>query len=174
MILYINYWSAFMMTELTTKIKMKEDRPELWGDSIPITHGDNGSISKEDAEANLKSAITQEEILAAIDALNEPRMMTLEAENTVMDMLQEKEEFVDAAMEKTAEIIDEPFRPRNRAERRALDKATRRQKQKKRRMFADSIKETAEKLAYINMIEKVRALNEQIKAEGEKENEAAN
>ena len=37
-----------------------------------------------------------------------------------------------------------------------------------------AIKETAEKLAYINMIEKVRALNEQIKAEGEKENEAAN
>jgi hypothetical protein len=91
-----------------------------------------------------------------------------------MDMNQEKEEFVDAAMEKTAEIIDEPFRPRNRAERRALEKATRRQKQKKRRMFADSIKETAEKLAYINMIEKVRALNERIKAEGEKENEAAN
>lgn len=84
------------------------------------------------------------------------------------------EEFVDATMKTTAEIINEPFRPRNRAERRALDKATRRQKQKKRRMFADSIKETAEKLAYINMIEKVRALNEQIKAEGEKENEAAN
>ena len=103
-----------------------------------------------------------------------PPSVTIETANTVMDMLQEKEEFVDAAMEKTAEIIDESFRPRNRAERRALDKATRRQKQKKRRMFADSIKETAEKLAYINMIEKVRALNEQIKAEGEKENEAAN
>jgi predicted nucleotide-binding protein len=103
-----------------------------------------------------------------------PSSVTIETANTVMDMLQEKEEFVDAAMEKTAEIIDEPFRPRNRAERRALDKATRRQKQKKRRMFVDSIKETAEKLAYINMIEKVRALNEQIKAEGEKENEAAN
>ena len=162
------------MTELTTKIKMKEDSPELWGGSIPVAYGDNGFISKEDAEANLKSAITQEEILTAIDALKEPRMMTLEAENTVMDMLQEKEEFVDAAMEKTAEIINEPFRPRNRAERRALDKATRRQKQKKRRMFTDSIKETAEKLAYINMIQKVRALNEQIEEEGEKENEAAN
>ena len=91
-----------------------------------------------------------------------------------VENLTREEEFVDVAMEKTAEIIDEPFYPRNRAERRALDKATRRQKQKKRRMFADSIKETAEKLAYINMIEKVRALNEQIKAEGEKENEAAN
>ena len=167
-----------MMTELTTKFKMKEDSPELWGNSIPVIHGDNGSISKEDAEANLKSAITQKEILAAIDHIkNEPTPspgVTMETANTVMDMLQGKEEFIDAAMEKTAEIIDEPFRPRNRAERRALDKATRRQKQKKRRMFADSIKETAEKLAYINMIQKVRALNEQIKAEGEKENEAAN
>lgn len=168
------------MTELTTKIKMKEDSPELWGDSIPVIHGDNGFISKEDAEANLKSAIIQEEILAAIDALNEPRMMTLEAENTVMDMLQEREEFMDEEISRASvgsgsyKIEEETFRPRNRAERRALDKATHRQKQKKRRMFADSIKETAEKLAYINMIQKVRALNEQIEEEGEKENEAAN
>ena len=121
---------------------------------------------------------TWQELTETIERMkNEPTpspSVAMETANTVMDMLQEKEEFVDAAMEKTAEIINEPFRPRNRAERRALDKATRRQKQKKRRMFADSIKETAEKLAYINMIEKVRALNEQIKAEGEKENEAAN
>ena len=121
---------------------------------------------------------TWQELTETIERMkNEPTpspSVTMETANTVMDMLQEKEEFVEAAMEKTAEIINEPFRPRNRAERRALDKATRRQKQKKRRMFADSIKETAEKLAYINMIEKVRALNEQIKAEGEKENEAAN
>ena len=121
---------------------------------------------------------TWQELTETIDRMkNEPTpppSVTMETANTVMDMLQGREEFVDAAMEKTAEIIEEPFRPRNRAERRALDKATRRQKQKKRRMFADSIKETAEKLAYINMIEKVRALNEQIKAEGEKENEAAN
>lgn len=160
------------MTELTTKIKLKEDKPENWvvGEPLPIEHGDCGFTTEEE----LRAALTQEEILTAIDKLNEPKMMTLEAENTVMDMVQNQEDFVDAAMEKTAEIINEPFRPRNRAERRALDKATRRQKQKKRRMFADSIKETAEKLAYINMIEKVRALNEQIKAEGEKENEAAN
>ena len=121
---------------------------------------------------------TWQELTETIERMkNEPTpspSVTIETANTVMDMLQEKEEFVDAAMEKTAEIINEPFRPRNRAERRALDKATRRQKQKRRRMFADSIKETAEKLAYINMIEKVRALNEQIKAEGEKENDAAN
>lgn len=64
--------------------------------------------------------------------------------------------------------------PLNRAQRRAAEKATRRQKQKKKRMYIDSIKEAAEKLAYINMIEKVRELNEKIKEEGEKENEAAN
>ena len=166
------------MTELTTKIKVKEDSPELWGDSIPVIHGDNGSISKEDAKANLESAITQKEISAAIDRRNEQELLVpadvAEQYQQEVENLTREEEFVEAAMEKTAEIIDEPFRPRNRAERRALDKATRRQKQKKRRMFADSIKETAEKLAYINMIEKVRALNEQIKAEGEKENETAN
>jgi hypothetical protein len=110
--------------------------------------------------------MNEQELLVPVDVAEQYQQ---EVEN-----LTREEEFVDAAMEKTAEIIDEPFRPRNRAERRALDKATRRQKQKKRRMFADSIKETAEKLAYINMIEKVRALNERIKAEGEKENEAAN
>lgn len=92
----------------------------------------------------------------------------------LMVVKDDTEDFVNSAITTTTSIANEPFRPRNRAERRALDKATRRQKQKKRRMFADSIKETAEKLAYINMIEKVRALNEQIKAEGEKENEAAN
>ena len=64
--------------------------------------------------------------------------------------------------------------PLNRAQRRAAEKATRRQKQKKKRIYIDSIKEAAEKLAYINMIEKVRELNEKIEKEGEKENEAAN
>lgn len=41
-------------------------------------------------------------------------------------------------------------------------------------MYIDSIKEATEKLAYINMIEKVRELNEKIKEEGEKENEGTN
>lgn len=130
------------MTELTTKIKSKEDIPENWANASEQYQKDTEILTQ------------------AIDQLS-----------VVKD---DTEEFVDTAMTTTAAIANEPFRPRNRAERRALDKATRRQKQKKRRMFADSIKETAEKLAYINMIEKVRALNEQIKAEGEKENEAAN
>jgi Ni,Fe-hydrogenase I large subunit len=121
---------------------------------------------------------TWQELTETIERMkNEPTpspSVTMETANTVMDMIHEKEDFVDAVMEKTTEVIDEPFRPRNRAERRALDKATRRQKQKNRRMFADSIKETAEKLAYINMIEKVRELNNKIIEEGEKENEAAN
>ena len=55
-----------------------------------------------------------------------------------------------------------------------MEKATRRQKAKQKRMYVDNIKEAAQKLAYINMIEKVRELNKQIEEEGEIENEAAN
>ena len=111
-------------------------------------------------------------VVKEIDSLSEPTETFVTGLSTDMD-----EKYSELEAEVTSTInknLNETFKPRNRAERRALDKATRRQKQKKRRMFADSIKETAEKLAYINMIEKVRALNEQIKAEGEKENEAAN
>ena len=111
-------------------------------------------------------------IIQEIDSLSEPTETFVTGLSTDMD-----EKYSELEAEVTSTInknLNETFKPRNRAERRALDKATRRQKQKKRRMFADSIKETAEKLAYINMIEKVRALNEQIKEEGEKENEAAN
>lgn len=111
-------------------------------------------------------------VVKEIDSLSEPTETFVTGLSTDMD-----EKYSELEAEVTSTInknLNETFKPRNRAERRALDKATRRQKQKKRRMFADSIKETAEKLAYINMIEKVRALNEQIKTEGEKENEAAN
>ena len=69
---------------------------------------------------------TWQELTETIERMkNEPTLspsVAMETANTVMDMLQEKEEFVDAAMEKTAEIINEPFRPRNRAERRAWEK----------------------------------------------------
>lgn len=77
-------------------------------------------------------------------------------------------------IEKLNDHFNDTFQPRNRAERRALEKATRRQKAKQKRMYVDNIKEAAQKLAYINMIEKVRALNKQIEEEGEIENEAAN
>lgn len=121
--------------------------------------------------------MNEQELLVSVDVAEqyqqEVENLTREVDQ-LMVVKDDTEDFVNSVITTTASIANEPFRPRNRAERRALDKATRRQKQKKRRMFADSIKETAEKLAYINMIEKVRALNEQIKAEGEKENEAAN
>ena len=77
-------------------------------------------------------------------------------------------------IEKINEHLNDTFTPRNRAERRALEKATRRQKIKQKRIYVDNIKEAAQKLAYINMIEKVRELNKQIEEEGEIENEAAN
>ena len=92
----------------------------------------------------------------------------------LMVVKDDTEDLVNSAITTAAsiEIANEPFYPRNRAERRAQEKTTRRQKQKKRRIFIDNISQAAEKLAYINMIEKIRTLNEQIKQEGEKENEA--
>lgn len=68
---------------------------------------------------------------------------------------------------------EETFTPRNRAERRMLDKMLRKKNKEKRR-FSDSIKQAAEELTYIKAIQKVRELRERIeKEEGEKENEAA-
>ena len=71
------------------------------------------------------------------------------------------------------EIQNKNYSP-NRAQRRAAEKASRRQQQKRKKMYIDSIKEATEKLAYINMIEKVRELNKRIQEEGEKENEGTN
>lgn len=116
---------------------------------------------------------TWKEFQEAIDNLNEPIPAS---ETIVMDSLPDLMETFEK--EKTIKEINEhlndTFTPRNRAERRALEKATRRQKAKQKRMYVDSIKEAAQKLAYINMIEKVRELNKQIEEEGEIENEAAN
>lgn len=116
---------------------------------------------------------TWKEFQEAIDNLNEPIPAS---ETIVMDSLPDLMETFEK--EKTIKEINEhlndTFTLRNRAERRALEKATRRQKAKQKRMYVDSIKEAAQKLAYINMIEKVRELNKQIEEEGEIENEAAN
>lgn len=116
---------------------------------------------------------TWKEFQEAIDNLNEPIPAS---ETIVMDSLPDLMETFEK--EKTIKEINEhlndTFTPRNRADRRALEKATRRQKAKQKRMYVDSIKEAAQKLAYINMIEKVRELNKQIEEEGEIENEAAN
>lgn len=116
---------------------------------------------------------TWKEFQEAIDNLNEP---IPSSETIVMDSLPDLMETFEKekTIEKINEHLNDTFTPRNRAERRALEKATRRQKAKQKRMYVDNIKEAAQKLAYINMIEKVRELNKQIEEEGEIENEAAN
>ena len=116
---------------------------------------------------------TWKEFQEAIDNLNEP---IPSSETIVMDSLPDLMETFEKekTIEKINEHLNDTFTPRNRAERRALEKATRRQKIKQKRMYVDNIKEAAQKLAYINMIEKVRELNKQIEEEGEIEDEAAN
>ena len=116
---------------------------------------------------------TWKEFQEAIDNLNEP---IPSSETIVMDSLPDLMETFEKekTIEKINERLNDTFVPRNRAERRALEKATRRQKAKQKRMYVDNIKEAAQKLAYINMIEKVRELNKQIEEEGEIEDEAAN
>lgn len=111
-------------------------------------------------------------VVKEIDSLSEPTETFVTGLSTDMD-----EKYSELEAEVTSTInknLNDTFTPRNRAERRALEKATRRQKAKQKRMYVDNIKEAAQKLAYINMIEKVRELNKQIEEEGEIENEAAN
>ena len=116
---------------------------------------------------------TWKEFQEAIDNLNEP---IPSSETIVMDSLPDLMEAFEKekTIKKLNEQLNSTFTPRNRAERRALEKATRRQKAKQKKIYVDNIKEAAQKLAYINMIEKVRELNKQIEEEGEIENEAAN
>ena len=140
-----------MMTELTTKIKLKEDKPENW---------------------ETLSAETIKKLSQDIAELQEPIPSDCSMLNDLPDLVEKFEE--DKAIEKINDKLNNFFEPRNRAERRALDKATRRQKAKKKKMYVDSIKEATKKLAYIDMIEKVREMNERIKKEGEQENEATN
>ena len=132
------------MMNEVTKIKQKEDNPENWETLRNQLH--TGTLVEEG---------NPEVVLDSLPDL----METFEKEK---------------AIEKINEHLNDTFVPRNRAERRALEKATRRQKIKQKRMYVDNIKEAAQKLAYINMIEKVRELNKQIEEEGEIENEAAN
>ena len=120
----------------------------------------------------LKKAETQDEILEAIDNLTEP---IPSSEMIVMDSLPDlMEKFEkEKAMEELNKNLNERFEPRNRAERRALEKELKK-KNKKKRVFADSICQAAERLAYTEMIQRVRKMNEELEKEGAKENEAAN
>ena len=87
------------------------------------------------------------------------------------DLMEKFEE--DKAIEELNKNLNERFEPRNRAERRAWEKELKK-KNKKKRVFADNIRQAAERLAYTEMIQRVRKMNEELEKEGAKENEAAN
>ena len=72
----------------------------------------------------------------------------------------------------TQEKIREQMPPMNRAQRRAWEKKQRRNK-KRTKSTAEQITDTAEKLNYIDLIQKLRVLNEK-KEKEIKENENAN
>ena len=69
--------------------------------------------------------------------------------------------------------LNETFKPRNRAERRAWEKELKK-KNKNKRVFVDNLRQAAERLAYTEMIQRVRKINEEIEKEGVQENEATN
>lgn len=69
--------------------------------------------------------------------------------------------------------LNETFKPRNRAERRAWEKELKK-KNKNKRVFVDNLRQAAERLAYTEMIQRVRKMNEEFEKEGEQENETAN
>lgn len=85
-------------------------------------------------------------------------------------MVNENEQFVDETMSKVEKSFS--MEPRNRAERRAAAKANR-SKNKKKKKFIDDFQGALQEVAYMKMIEKVRALNEKIIEEGEKEKNEA-
>ena len=120
----------------------------------------------------LKRAETQKEILEAIDNLTEPipssEMIVMDSLPDLMEKFEE-----DKAIEELNKNLNERFEPRNRAERRAWEKELKK-KNKKKRVFADNIRQAAERLAYTEMIQRVRKMNEELEKEGAKENEAAN
>ena len=76
-------------------------------------------------------------------------------------------------IEKINDHLNEPFTPRNRAERRAWEKELKK-KDKNKRVFADNLRQAAERLAYTEMIQRVRKMNEEFEKEGAQENEATN
>ena len=105
-----------------------------------------------------------------IDSLNEPKEAFVTGLTTDTD-----EELSELESEITSIInnLNDPFTPRNRAERRAWERELKK-KNKKKRVFADNIRQAAERLAYTEMIQRVRKINEEIEKEGVQENEAAN
>ena len=115
---------------------------------------------------------TQKEILEAIDNLKEP---IPSSEMIVMDSLPDLMETFEKekTMEELNNNLNEHFKPRNRAERRAWEKELKK-KDKNKRVFADNLRQAAERLAYTEMIQRVRKMNEEFEKEGAEENEAIN
>lgn len=125
---------------------------------IPICHGDCGTTNLKDMKSNL--GIMENKEIPFVTGLStdmEEIDSTLEAEVT-------------STINKN---LNESFTPRNRAERRAWERELKK-KDKKKRVFADNIRQAAERLAYTEMIQRVRKINEEIEKEGAQENEAAN
>lgn len=113
-----------------------------------------------------------QEFQEAINTLAEPVPST---ETIVMDSLPDLMETFEKekTIEKINEHLNDTFVPRNRAERRAWEKELKK-KDKNKRVFADNLRQAAERLAYTEMIQRVRKMNEEFEKEGAQENEATN
>lgn len=110
-------------------------------------------------------------IVKEVDSLSEPTETFVTGLSTDMD---EKRSELEAEVTSTInKNLNESFTPRNRAERRAWERELKK-RDKKKRVFADNIRQAAERLAYTEMIQRVRKINEEIEKEGVQENEAAN
>lgn len=110
-------------------------------------------------------------IVKEIDSLSEPTETFVTGLSTDMD---ERRSELEAEVTSTInKNLNESFAPRNRAERRAWERELKK-KDKKKRVFADNIRQAAERLAYTEMIQRIRKINEEIEKEGAQENEAAN
>ena len=94
----------------------------------------------------------------------------MELENRMEEIDSTLETEVTSTMNKN---LNETFKPRNRAERRAWEKELKK-KDKNKRVFAVNLRQAAERLAYTEMIQRVRKMNEEIEKEGAQENEATN
>ena len=110
-------------------------------------------------------------IIKEVDSLSEPTETFVTGLSTDMEK-------IDSTLkaEVTSTInknLNESFTPRNRAERRAWERELKK-RDKKKRVFADNIRQAAERLAYTEMIQRVRKINEEIEKEGVQENETAN
>lgn len=110
-------------------------------------------------------------VVKEIDSLSEPTETFVTGLSTDMDeKYSELEAEVTSTMNKN---LNETFKPRNRAERRAWEKELKK-KDKNKRVFADNLRQAAERLAYTEMIQRVRKMNEEFEKEGAQENEATN